>query len=1218
MRKPLLSVMFLCLTCLVCSESWAGIGVYEVSLTGNCPYQITYLLNKDATSVTVEIVRSSDGWVAKSWSFVTPDPQCTKGMHSDLQWDPASQNPVPPTGNYKVRVSATGAAVFGPGDPPDNKLLVPLWERLNPDGTSEGWRAYGIAINRDPNSELYGRIYVSNYSIAGGKAKGVYEFYADGTLKGMLPAPTQGWGGSAPWGLDFDEDNNLYIEDRTNARYFQYKWDGTSWVQTETKLCQQGRGIAVTGKGETFRIAETYFAPSVPPSTNTRIAFGKGATPAPPNIRSPLAYGAALDDTFIGACFVGKDLYIAGAVGGGIYPETGEISVWDTDQMIPWQATPTRYPQYSRATGIDIYDGTVWLARIAGMIAKPPDESYNYTDPRDTDIAHQTVYKFPLSEIATIDPYNNPPSSFKTYGVDTQYTGNKWPYFVKADPVGNVLLTGGHTTIIGTNAVFFGLYEEPLGIPTSHSTTSRMEIYWPGEYVPVFISGGAVPGDAVANPIIADGTTPTRITVVAEDRNNTPTVNDIASVRIHCPSLGWGVVGDPATGWPMTLRSRDGYQNTYWNDATVARYSAAGWHTVKVYMYDVHYPQVPVQEGSFQIYVTGGKISGRITEGYTGYPAENITVKCSVTDAYGTWTTEAVTDANGDYVIDATEGASNVVYPAQQPDEVYSGKTYPGVTYPAEFNVANAHGATGSWPDNLGETDWPKSNISVTLGEMTTGVDGRVWPLVATQVVYKWSVGQYRPGGRTVCAMGIVTRQAADPSKNRKGFNGYYFIGDTKMLGVNMGVKVNVRAGDPDIVELDRVVVIGTYDKASGYSAGVVTPTLTPVVLSHNNAQLPVRTMDRGQYFTGNVLYSYYRVLDAEVTAVDPENQHFTVKLPYDGYQALCDVDTLASTGIVLPQVGDRVDMYCILDQHEPGARALRPGKPGDVHVIPIASELGIIKRASDGTAIFNSTTNPLVVTYVDVGDIGGYDAGKWFWVEQLNKTTDPKAGVSGLKVYTGATAQYLPPELQIGDTITYMKGQLNSSGTAQNDYMDRPRELQLTEMPSVGQPTSVPSFLEVTVKSFGGGWLSDVPNPGPGQGTPPVIDQIEPLVFATGLNTEGVLVKVVGKVVGYGWDPNYRYMWCWIDDGSGTVSDVSADTDYPPNTRMTGVKCVRLYNMFENWPRDPSDIGRMAVVTGLCTNKYVSGTGRIRMLHMRCLPGTGGAGLDQLEWVNP
>ncbi len=283
----------------------------------------------------------------------------------------------------------------------------------------------------------------------------------------------------------------------------------------------------------------------------------------------------------------------------------------------------------------------------------------------------------------------------------------------------------------------------------------------------------------------------------------------------------------------------------------------------------------------------------------------------------------------------------------------------------------------------------------------------------------------------------------------------------------------------------------------------------------------------------------------------------------------------------------------------------------------PTTVQLGAMKRASDGPIAFDNPTTPAVVTYVDVGNIAGEKAGKWFWVEQASR--EGGLGVSGLKVYAGSSAQHLPDGgLVVGDTITSMTGLLYSPGTAQNAYMDWPRELQLTEKPTKGASADDRGFFSLNVRSFGGGWLSDAGNPGPGDGTPPVIDSPgPPAVPATGLNTEGVLVKVAGKVVGYGDSGDSAYMWCWIDDGSGTVSDVSGTADYPPATQMTGIKCVRLFSFADNWPRNASDVGRPACVTGLCSNRNIAGVGRIRMLHMRCVPGTGGFGYDRLDWLD-
>ncbi len=1164
--------------------------MYEVSLTGDCPYPITYLLNKDATSVTVEIVRTSDSWVAKTWSFTPPDAHCTKGIHTDLSWDPANEVPVPGAGNYKLKVSATGAAVTGYNADP--KLMPGVWEALNPDGTSAGWRTFGIAVNRDPNSELYGRVYIANYATSGtpSKAKGVYEFYGDGTLKGMLPVPSEGFGSSAPWGIEFDDDNHLYIEDRSSARYFQFTWNGTSWVQTATKLCQQGRGITVTGSGADFRIAETYWAQgasTIPPSNNSRIAFGTSESPAPPDIRSPLAYGAAIDDTFVGSCFVGTDLYIAGTVGAApTTPEPGGISVWDTTGMLPWSGPAIRYPNYSRATGIDVRNGTVWLGRIAGLVVAG---EYDYTDTRDTDVAHQTIYKFPLGDIATIDPYNSPPATFKTYGVGTAYTGNQWPYFVKADPAGNLALTGG-TTWIGGTGYFFGVYEEPLGVPTAHTTTSRMEVYWPGEYVPEYISGGAVPGESAGNPIVADGATPTRVTVVAEDRNNTPTVNDIAAVRVHCPSVGWGTVaGGPSSGWPMTVRSRDGYQNTYWNDATVAVGSGAGWHTVKVYLWDVHYGDppngVPIQEGEFQMYVSGGKISGRITEGTTNYPAANVRVKTSYTDGNGeTFTTEALTNSNGEYLIDATANPAVSIFLDQYP-EWGSNPVRPGSTRPAEYNVMS------NWPSG-GDNDWASRTVSVTLGQTTTGVNGRVWPLAVTQVIYDWAVAAPKPGGRTVCLTGTVIRQAQDTARSHLGFNGYYWLYDTRYAGTVMSCKVWRNPADPEIVERDKVVVIGNYTKESGHSYGEITrdAALVPVVTAENQAMPNPYYMDNSSPM-GWTVGRYQGFRDGVVTEAGAD--YFVAQFGAGPSSVTVRVDTPASTGVTVPVNGDRLDCIGMLDEYGAGGqRVLKPGKATDVDVVRTLTTIGDLKKTADGTRIFANVDSPAIVTYVDPGDTYQAGTSKYVWVESPDRTAALKVNTAGSA--TGPPWSYMPVDLQAGMKITNMKGLLVLPANSElvDAICDGSRELRLTQMPTVDtNVVDLPKFLSTNFRSYGGGWFG---------GQAPVVEGV-------GLNMEGLVVQVTGKVLGYGEDATAQWDWMYIEDGSNK----------PMEGGYTGVKVIRRWPLgLGAWPMSEADIGKQITVQGICANRWISGVGRVRMLLMRT--GNFGADIDVSSWVSP
>jgi hypothetical protein len=170
---------------------------------------LSYLLNEDATSVNVDILDASSNVVRTINAGIQ-----TKGPQS-VVWDGkdnASLNLA--NGNYSFRVNSNGASRSS-------------WTLTSTDGTLNNFELpRGVAVNNNPTSPYYGRVYVSNgqnLPTANGRAMGdgVYMLNADFSDAGISggTGPHAGgvdWapGGSvSPFRLEVGPDDSVYITD---------------------------------------------------------------------------------------------------------------------------------------------------------------------------------------------------------------------------------------------------------------------------------------------------------------------------------------------------------------------------------------------------------------------------------------------------------------------------------------------------------------------------------------------------------------------------------------------------------------------------------------------------------------------------------------------------------------------------------------------------------------------------------------------------------------------------------------------------------------------------------------------------------------------------------------------------------------------------------------------------------------------------------------------
>jgi hypothetical protein len=168
------------------------------------------------------------------------------------------------------------------------------------------------------------------------------------------------------------------------------------------------------------------------------------------------------------------------------------------------------------------------------------------------------------------------------------------------------------------------------------------------------------------------------------------------------------------------------------------------------------------------------------------------------------------------------------------------------------------------------------------------------------------------------------------------------------------------------------------------------------------------------------------------------------------------------------------------------------------------------------------------------------------------------------------------------GDTVAVVRGRLART----NDD----RVLTVTELPVItaGAETNIPKPVAMTNVTTGGAWFG---------GNAPVSDK------GNGLNNQGLLATVYGRVTGVTTDPTYGYVTnVFIDDGSGVVGAISGT----PPTTYVGLKCKIDITPVGYATQPTINIGDYVVATGIIGSEWIKdaavegGGYRIRVLRMR------------------
>jgi hypothetical protein len=220
---------------------------------------ISYLLNEPASAgAAVQILSGSV--VVYSLNF-PPQTQGTLRGFNEVTWDGLGTNGQSlPGGNYSVGVV-----------PGSNGYTN--WTQFTSDTADPNTYVYdgrGIAVDRNPTSPYYGRVFVANASLdpsAPTDTLGILKFNADtsNAEEGSSSAGMDGhaWtgGGVSPWKLEVSADDYVYVDDLANGGEI-FRWDPTISSNSLLQVLRTDNqpagaalsGPAIVGTGTTTQI----------------------------------------------------------------------------------------------------------------------------------------------------------------------------------------------------------------------------------------------------------------------------------------------------------------------------------------------------------------------------------------------------------------------------------------------------------------------------------------------------------------------------------------------------------------------------------------------------------------------------------------------------------------------------------------------------------------------------------------------------------------------------------------------------------------------------------------------------------------------------------------------------------------------------------------------------------------------------------------------------
>jgi len=218
--------------------------------------EISYLLNEDATAgVTVDLLAGTN--LVRSIVLAAGGPGTLRGRNR-VVWDGTDNfGAVVPFGAYRVRITAAAAGYSE-------------WTRISlATGLRDyyAWDPVGIAVNCNPDSPAYGRVFVANASegpnpdFSPGDRVGLLMFNADGSLLPGAGWSDGGWdwtgNGLSPGKLAVGADDRVYVND-PGSNQVVLRFDANLTAASRQVVLRPDNqpaggasfsGLAVTGSG---------------------------------------------------------------------------------------------------------------------------------------------------------------------------------------------------------------------------------------------------------------------------------------------------------------------------------------------------------------------------------------------------------------------------------------------------------------------------------------------------------------------------------------------------------------------------------------------------------------------------------------------------------------------------------------------------------------------------------------------------------------------------------------------------------------------------------------------------------------------------------------------------------------------------------------------------------------------------------------------------------
>jgi len=216
----------LILQVLLSSNGWANVyatnlrfngGTTNLTVPALTNINISYILNEPASGVTITI--NSGATTVRMIALTNPSPGTLRGTNL-VAWDGKDNNGTNVgAGTYSVSITA---ATDGYED----------WTQISDDANPGNyvWEGRGIAVNKNPGSPYYGRVFVANShggpneNSTSGDTVGILKLNADGspadeTIESGFWNSTGGWlwAGDyySPWKLEVSDDDKVYVNDFT-------------------------------------------------------------------------------------------------------------------------------------------------------------------------------------------------------------------------------------------------------------------------------------------------------------------------------------------------------------------------------------------------------------------------------------------------------------------------------------------------------------------------------------------------------------------------------------------------------------------------------------------------------------------------------------------------------------------------------------------------------------------------------------------------------------------------------------------------------------------------------------------------------------------------------------------------------------------------------------------------------------------------------------------